>query len=248
MKSNTPEQEDTGDIGRETISSPRRIAEILSEANRHLVLLSVRLDPDGPLYDSLIVRLDPKRELLYLDDIKPAEDQTTLTPGQAVEVFATLRGTAIRFALTIMRGDGEGPGFCVAAAYPREIVYIQRRDIFRVHLPLYERRYVRIRPADSKQEMRCRIVDISVKGFCLEIDEGGIQPAQVGATFDYLGMELPETRTVLSGEANLINLRASPRPGLLSAGFAILNLDPQTERALMRAALYYQREARKKGV
>ena len=61
-------------------------------------------------------------------------------------------------------------------------------------------------------------------------------------------MELPETRTALSGEANLINLRASPRPGLLSAGFAILNLDPQTERALMRAALYYQREARKKGV
>jgi flagellar brake protein len=235
-------------VADEYVSKPDRIAAILDEINRRLLLVSVRLNSDGPLFDSLLVRLDKTAAKLYLDELNPIEELTPLSPKREVDVFVTLRGIAIRFSVTI---DGiliEDGRPLYAADYPSKILYLQRRDIFRVHLPLYDRRRIRIRRRTTDTEIDARIIDLSAKGFCLELKAGDVNPADVGSAFAFTEMDLPELRTLLSGDAVLINVRESPRVGWISAGFAILDLDPQTERSLMRATLYYQREARKKGV
>jgi c-di-GMP-binding flagellar brake protein YcgR len=241
LKQTPSDQEDGTDT--ELVRIPEKISTILDEINRHLVLIGVRLDSDGPLYNSLLVRLDPIRQKLYLDELNPLEEQQPLRAGQDLCVYASLRGIAIRFSMAVEDVLLEDEHTLYVGSYPSEISYLQRRDIFRVHLPIYDRRSVRLQQDESETELSGQIIDLSVKGFCLELRKTDIDQEQLGSIFRYLGMELPDLRSPLSGEAVLVNLRPSPKPDTLSAGFVIANLDPQTERSLMRATLYYQREA-----
>lgn len=227
------------------IAQPERIAAILDEINRRPLLIGVRREPDGPLYNSLLVRLDPTQKRLYLDEFSPLEDHRQMHAGQGVRIHASLRGIAIRFSTTVEEILLEDGHHLYAGSYPTQIVYLQRRHIFRVRLPLYDRRHVIVQDRATETEFAARILDLSVRGFCLEVGVSDLDETRLGARFRYAGMELPGQRSPLSGEAVLVNLRPSPRSGTLSAGFEIANLDPLTERSLMRAALYYQREAKK---
>ncbi|MBK5962725.1 hypothetical protein CCR95_01060 [Thiocystis minor] len=232
----------------ELVTTPKRISAILDDIYRHLALIGVRTDPDGPLYESLLVRLDTASKRLYLEQSGLIEDHARLDPGQCIHLYVSLRGIAIRFSMTVDEVPSEDDRPLYVGQYPTEISFLQRRDIFRVHLPLHDRRSVRLQHKESQSEFSAQIIDISIKGFCLELNETDIDRKQLGSRFEYIGMKLPDLRNALSGEAVLVNLRPSPKPGACSAGFAIANLDPQIERSLMRAALYYQREARRTGV
>ena len=114
-------------------------------------------------------------------------------------------------------------------------------------MPIYDRRQARLRHRKSKTDIETLIIDLSVKGFCLELSAADIEQYPLGSRFEYRDMILPDSQILLSGEVVLVNLRPTPKPGRVAAGFAIVNLNPQTERSLMRVALYYQREARKMG-
>ncbi|WP_232424040.1 flagellar brake protein [Imhoffiella purpurea] len=211
------------------------------------MLVNVRLDPDGPLYDSALIRLDQAERLLYLDEFKPMEPDEGIDPGQALDVFASLRGIAIRFTMQVQEVLQSHSSRLYVGRFPEQMVYLQRRDIFRVHLPLYDKRHLRLRSPLTSDEVDARLIDISVKGFCVEAPETAFDGVRIGMRFGYLDMDLPGLRTSLAGTGTLVNLRPSPRSGVVSAGFAIEDLDPQTERSLMRAALYYQREAKRTG-
>ncbi|NEX20144.1 flagellar brake protein [Thiorhodococcus mannitoliphagus] len=227
------------------VSDARRIASALAEINSQLILVSVRLDADGPLYDSRILRLDEAAQTLVLDKLAPLDEQIQLSTEQDLYVYATLRGIAIRFTTTVKEVATTGETTHYACAYPEQMLYLQRRDLFRVPLPRHDHRTVSISDRDGGQEIVGKLQDLSIKGFCIEVEASEVNQHQLGSSFYYHGMSLPETRTALAGEALLVNLRASTSPGYLSAGFAIIDLDPQTERSLMRAALYFQRESRK---
>jgi len=236
-----PETNDT-----HTVIKPERIASILNEMRQQLVLIGVRVDAEGPLYNSLLVRLDEATQQLYLDELNPFDAQESLAVGDIVHIYASLRGIAIRFVMTVDNIFIEDGHMLYVGAYPTHISYLQRRDIFRVPLPLHERRSVTLQHERSELELTARLIDLSIKGFCIGVLNGTLNSRCLQTHFRYLNMDLPELRAPLSGQATLVNLRPSIHPGITAAGFSIIHSDPQTERALMRAALYYQREARKK--
>ncbi len=233
------------DANSHVVTNPERITAVLHELRQQLVLVGVRIGTDGPLYNSLLVRLDPEQQLLYLDEINLFDAREQIVLGTEIHVYASLRGIAIHFQMTVERLISEENKQLYIGAYPKQIDYLQRRDVFRVSLPSHERRSVVLQHEYSTEDFTARLIDISVKGFCVGLLEGTLERSLLKTRFRYSGMELPGLRTPLSGHARFVNLRPSAHLGIVSAGFYILDLDPQTERLLMRAALYYQREARK---
>jgi flagellar brake protein len=227
------------------VTSSERIAAILNELCQHLVLIGVRVDTDGPLYNSLLVRLDPEQQLLYIDELNLFDNCPPLEIGTEVRIYASLRGIAIRFVMTIERILVEDHKQLYVGAYPSQVNYLQRRDVFRVALPKYERRSITLKHEESALELTARLTDLSVKGFCIGVLVGTFERSLLYSRFHYSGMELPDLKTALSGKARLVNLRPAAQLGITSAGFLLIDPDPNVERALMRAALYYQREARK---
>jgi flagellar brake protein len=224
------------------ISDPVRIDAALAEIQRHAVLVSVRVDDRGPVYDSRIRHLDPAQRVFFLERLEPPEEETRLRVDQDIYVFATMRGIAVRFAATVGEIQPPPGEALYSCGYPERLLYLQRRDLFRVPLPRSDRRTLRIRLNTEGQEIKARVMDLSIKGLCLEVAASEIAHQQVGLVYQYRDLDLPDSRVALAGEATLVNLRPSTTPGQLAAGFAISDPDPLTERALMRAALYYQRE------
>lgn len=241
--SNRMQDEPTDD---QILTDPSSIARIMDELDQQSAILTVRSDPEGPLLDSSLVRVDAPHQRIYLDEFRP-EGKPPVRAGHDLTLFVTQRGVVMRFAVTLERFLIEQGRIICETHFPTAIHLFQRREIFRVHLPIYDRREVRIHHLDAETDLVGRLVDLSIKGFCLEVPETEIRPDQIGTIYRYAGMQLPETRSALTGDASMVNLRPSPHSGFVYVGFNILDMDPLTERALMRAALFYQRDARKAG-
>jgi len=184
-----PETNDT-----HTVIKPERIASILNEMRQQLVLIGVRIDAKGPLYNSLLVRLDEATQQLYLDELNLLDAQELLSVGDVVHIYASLRGIAIRFVMTIDNIFIEDGHMLYVGAYPTHISYLQRRDIFRVPLPLHERRSVTLQHERSELELTARLIDLSIKGFCIGVLNGTINSRWLQTHFRYFNMDLPALR------------------------------------------------------
>ncbi|GAB0149133.1 MULTISPECIES: flagellar brake protein [Marichromatium] len=232
----------------ELITNPGRISTILSDMNHRLLVVNVRLDPDGPLFASSLIRLDGEQRTLFLDELHPEEGHQQVGQAHEIRVYGNLRGIAIRFSTRVADILEEDGIALYACPYPEALNYLQRREIFRAALPFGEIRHVRLHHVNSSDTLNGRLLDLSAKGFCLEVDWSDIARVEPGTLLHYSGMQLPVLNAPLTGEAVLINSRPVAEPGRFAAGFRIVNLDQGTERALMRATLHYQREARKVAV
>lgn len=214
----------------ESVTTPKRIAAILDEINRQLILISARLESsESRLYQTALIRLDHEQAVLYLDELHPAEAANPIHPGHCLSLCTSLHGCGVRFKVTVEDIVAEKDGALYACCYPSEIRYLQRRDVFRVRVPIYNRRQARLRHRESKTDIESLIIDLSVKGFCLELSAADIEPHPLGSRFEYRDIILPDSQIPLSGEVVLVNLRPTSRPGRVAAGFAIVNLAPQTE-------------------
>ncbi|MBN2885195.1 MAG: flagellar brake protein, partial [Chromatiaceae bacterium] len=153
----------------ELITDSARIGAILSEMRQCVRVLNVRLDPEGPLYSSSVIRLDPEQRTLFLDELNPQVGHWSLDPGQAIGVHASLRGVAVRFTTGIAEILSEDGIALYACPYPETLRYLQRRETFRIHLPLGERRGIRLQHPGSGAALIGRIIDLSAQGFCVEL-------------------------------------------------------------------------------
>lgn len=231
----------------EVITETQRIDEIIAQLDRALVLISVRLADDGPLYHSALVRIDKARRRLYLDELHPAEGHVLVTPGISLLAFVTLRGVAVRFTVPVVEILVEDGIALYACPYPEQLGYLQRREIFRVRLPLYERRRLMLQPGAGADPIEAVLFDLSIKGFGVNAPAEEIAAVPLGTQLCFTDLELPECSAPLAGEVVLVNRRPSPYPGQLLAGFELKTQDVLIERVLMRAALHYQREQRQIG-
>ncbi len=231
-----------------TVDAPERIAQILRDLDHGLTLVSIRLEENGPLYTSALIRLDADARRLYLDQLQPPSLHQRIQPGQSVRVFATLRGVAVRFTTQVRQIVSESPGDLYECPYPSELQYLQRRETFRVHIPLSARPTLQIQGEMHEEPLEAQVVDLSAEGMCVELPEEVLREIPFGARLDFTNLLLPDVPERVSGALKLANTRPSTRDGHLYAGCSIIEMSARLERALNVALLYYQREERRRSL
>lgn len=231
-----------------TVDKPDRIAGILKDLDNKLTLVSVRLDEDGPLYTSALVRLDPAAKELFLDELNPPHAHQHVTSGMSLRVFAALRGVAVRFSTTVARIEQEEGGALYACPYPDTLQYLQRRETFRVHIPMSQRPQVELRAAGWKDPVLGDLVDLSGQGMCIELPTPILDTLEIGEALAFANLLLPDVSERLTGDLRLANRRRSTRDGHEYAGFEIVGMNQWLERQTNIALLYYQREARRRSM
>ncbi|WP_019626466.1 flagellar brake protein [Thioalkalivibrio sp. ALJT] len=231
-----------------TVDHPARIAAILKDLDHKLTLISVRLTEDGPLFGSALVRLDPTAREIFLDELTPSRAHEHVQTGQALRVFAALRGIAVRFSSTVTRIEQEAQGALYVCPYPESLYYLQRRETFRAHIPMAERPAVELSSQGWSQPVIGELTDLSACGMCIELPTTTLDTLKAGSPTSFSNLLLPEVRERLSGQLQLANRRRSVRDGYESAGFEIVGSDQWLERQINIALLYYQREARRRSM
>lgn len=181
-------------------------------------ILTVRRDVDAMVFD--IARDAELNRLLFA-----APSLSFVTSVDQVEIaFDTGAASLVQLQ--------DGPAALVEL--PAEVIRLQRREWFRVTLPLGNQIRCTVLDA-SGNASPARAVDLSCGGAGLLVDQPGAQLGQPGAGHELI-LSLPDVGRIELG-ATLRNVTTAPAEGdtaKIRAGFRFEALQPRTESQIQR--------------
>jgi len=229
----------TGDrIPSETVTEPRRLTALLQGLRANRTLLSARIGEQAVWHNTALLKLDPDTGDLFLDELSPREGHDQLRVGSVLHVMGVLSGVPTHFSTRIL-GVGEQRGIAYyRASLPESMNYQQRRATFRAYVGRGLKLMVRL-VGEEAGEVSGRLLDLSLGGFGAVLPEdSAMYPLDVVAV---ASLELPEQDPV-SCTAEIRYLQEEYSTPMVRAGFRFMDLNSQTERALLRAILLLERE------
>lgn len=232
---------DTDDDTRiELATEPNRLIGLLKNLHSKRALLSTRVDESSPYYSTTLLKVDPERELIYLDELVPRTGHDRVQPDSILHVVGVLEGVPTHFSTQVVSFDARDGIAFYRAKLPEWIDYQQKRAFFRVHMGPKLSLGVRVTRVEDAAMFSGRLLDVSLGGF------GFLLPVNSslhkGDHIAVNALDLPSKQTI-TGTAQIRHihpLRKQLKNSLrVGAGFTALS--PQTEQTLLRAILMLER-------
>lgn len=167
--SNTPESSvcSNEDWARYTVDSPREILSLLRTIQQQSLLLDVSFAGGGAL--TTLLAVDAARSLAVFDAMQDAAANQRLRAAEKIGFSTSIGGVHISFAAAAAEQVifQQRPAFKIAM--PKELIRLQRRDDFRILMPVANPAYCVIPPAPglNRQPLRATIIDLSCGGVAL---------------------------------------------------------------------------------
>ena len=145
----------------EQIIDPGRVTRLLERLARRYTPLSVKVSGHEELYTSCIVGVDGSYVLM--DELLPTGGHQLLLAERRLEVEGKLDGIDIQFTTTLKRVDDQDNVLTYCMNLPARLEYRQRRQAYRVHIPMTRKLSVIIENPD----------DTAVEGLLYDLSHGG---------------------------------------------------------------------------
>ncbi|MDR2690358.1 MAG: flagellar brake protein [Azoarcus sp.] len=238
-----------------------QIRQILRELITSNAMISLHLFPSGASFLSTLLALSEDEEWLFFD-VSPSE----IVRRHALEaehVLCVTQLNKIRIQFRLASGseipvDGR-PAF--AALVPDEILRMQRRDAFRLQVPLshhlscllppgvVEHAHSHDKEKDKDRRAEAIVVDISAGGLSIEIPAGKTTPT-VGDKFEDCQLKLPNALPVivsLEVRNHGRRIRGNGKE-VLRLGCSFISLNHQAESRIQRYIFQAEREINAKSM
>ncbi len=186
------------------VDSDLEIRSVLRSVQRHAVL--VRMYSHGQPSQSIlttILDLDEERKRVVVDCAPDSELNTRLLKASTIEFDTQIDQISIHFSAEALQEDVHDDLPAFSFPYPQSLRRIQRREYYRVEIPVGEPVSCMIpivEPGKPPLRVTAKLKDISAGGVAL-IDVDNQLPHESGSTFREARLALPEV-----GEA-LVNLQ-----------------------------------------
>lgn len=234
------------------LSDPKRIHWILSSLMKQHQLIKLSLPGTDLMERSMVVSVCSDMSSFMLDAATDSEVHKKISNGQAFSLSTTHDGVDVR-AETVQSVEtlNDAQGMLYRIPFPSQLLYIQRRDSFRVSLAGLFTVPVSVElPAASEENpiasADCSLSNISANGCLLSVPgEEYILPSDCEEAL-LLTFELPETNERLSLESRICHSRHLKRSSLWLIGFEFQNLPADTRSVLERYVVKLQLLARQK--
>jgi flagellar brake protein len=129
-----------------------------------------------------------------------------------------------------------------ATRIPRKFVRLQRREFFRLALPIMHRPPCRFTVGDSDIEWAMAVVDIGLGGVCLE-SQGATLPFEVGQIIRHAVIDLDKFGKIETAlNVRHIDARTHGTKQIARTGCQFVHLNPAQERDLQRFITHVQCE------
>ncbi|MDR0717636.1 MAG: flagellar brake protein [Azoarcus sp.] len=231
----------------------RQIRQLLRELIDVHALVSVHLAPDGLSFLSTLLTLSDDEEWLFLD-VSPSETIRRRTlEAEHLLCVTQINKIRIQFRLeqsTEIPLDG---GLALAAPIPEKVLRLQRRDAFRLQVPLtHKLRCTLPMPPEQGDEAPQRkiievsVIDISAGGLSMEIPAGKTTTLAVGDRINGCHLRLPND-TVIIADLEIRNAGRRIHSGgkeVLRLGCSFIGLPTQAENQIQRYIYQTEREIR----
>lgn len=247
--STTPEQSASSeDWKRYTVQSRREILSLLCTIQQLNLLVNLSF-AGGEGVITTILAVDAARNLVVFDSARSELTNKRLSTAGQVGFSTSINGVGISFAaprVDLVRFD-QRPALKIAL--PQEMIRLQRRDNFRVMMPIANPAYCLIPPAPglNQTQIRAVIIDLSCGGAAIAENEGALG-MKVGDSMPDCRLLLhemePVTVTLEVCNTALLTLHNGIKKTRLGCRFVDIPADLPS--VLQRYILNLEREQRKR--
>lgn len=172
--------------------------------------INVQFDKQGALFNSLILDASLKKRIVLLDEITPQAGHRKAVAGEPFSLRASVHGIRVYAPeLAVLQAARNDSGYFYSVAFPERLLYLQRRDAFRVPVP-----------ARLKVEATCRFEDQRTLGASVD------NLSATGVRLLLPGEQTPALTTLPPFELDL-TIPSLPRPLRLKTRVVHQHMDRQ---------------------
>lgn len=147
----------------------RNIYMTLIKFQRNHNLVQVKFKGDDVTYQSMILRVNPEEQYLYIDELFPKSDGFIGLEGHTITVYVKDKGITVSFDSKILKRGKEDGALYYKIELPTEIDKQQRRGAFRIQVDKTVDMGVQSLNVNDER-LVAKIKDISITGVRLEIE------------------------------------------------------------------------------
>jgi len=206
--------------------------------------INIQFGNRNTLYNSLVLDADLQRRIVQLDEITPAGGHDRAVAGEPFSLRASINGIRVYApALTVFTPARDENGIYYQVRFPEKLLYLQRRDAFRVPVPIRMGMSVRCRLEERAELIKAGVENLSATGIGLQVP-GETAPQLPGMARLEMDLELPAPENQsLRLEATVIPQHYDTGRKLTILGCRFENLKRSHHIALNRVVTQLQREA-----
>jgi c-di-GMP-binding flagellar brake protein YcgR len=230
----------------------RQVRQLLQELISSHALISVHLLPGGISFLSTIITLSDDEEWVFLDASPNETIFRRSLQAERLLCVTQLNKIRIQFRLHNILEKPVGKHPALAAPIPEEILRLQRRDAFRLQVPLsYDLRCILPEPDHSlprKKGNGVPVIDISAGGLSVELPFSNTVPV-VGDKIIGCRLKLPDHLIKVDLDVRNQCLRVLGNgKKMLRLGCSFISLPTQGANQIQRLIYQIEREMRTFGV
>ncbi len=174
------------------LRTPREIHGALQDLIKRRCNLTVAFDGQTQLYASMVIRSDRENAFFILDSLSPVSGEQHAMALERFTIRANLQGVEIIALNNVISGHGKHEGRAIyKVPYPSELVYMQRRDAFRVYIRRGMSAEARMFTAGRVEPVIAEVLDLSATGMKIRVPGPLDPPAQKNEVFHRCLVQVP---------------------------------------------------------
>ncbi len=205
--------------------------------------VSITIDDDKTLYNTIIIDVLASEERFFLDEINSDTAHKNIRKGTAIHFDSRIKGVQVKLETQVLAIENSNSIAMYRLGLPEKMLYRQRRQHYRATANNDQQLGVSI-PVPLKQRITGSIVDISAGGFCSRLDlleKDTLQEQQ--AIFDAT-ISLPGHNSI-SCDIEVRSVRHYPEQGYSLVGGKFIEIEPYKQTHVERIVAMLDRNQRR---
>ena len=173
------------------ITSPLEIVSILRSLHDRNTLIHLHVPGRQLAIITTVLQIDSDAEILVIDNASEDELNARLLSAESLSMEAQLDKIRILFTVRSVRACMHEGKPALAVPFPEGITRIQRREYYRIDIPLTEPANCTLQLPTHPFTLKLSIQDISGGGLGL-LDHDHVLENMLGSVFEYCTLRLPD--------------------------------------------------------
>ncbi|MBU1191869.1 MAG: flagellar brake protein [Gammaproteobacteria bacterium] len=223
----------------EKVTHLPQIIGLLRRIRDQRVLLSVRVPGHDGTFNSLLLEVDPEKNIILLDELNPTSGHELVKEEKKIRVQCQCQGIELGFVCSVDVAKDKSGISIYRAAIPDSISYMQRRGSYRVRVGMSVNVPVVLPSEVNQTNIEGQLFDLSIGGLGANLP---MEPAlKRGQIIETCVIHLPNNETIQAElEIRFVRLDEAHRTQRIGAAF--LHLNPQQKNRIRRFVTHLERE------
>lgn len=218
------------------------MAGLLRQVMTTHAMISISIDKDPTLYNTMLINLLPTEKLLFLDEISDEKGHRKIKKGSVIHFDSRLRGVRIQFSGKVRMIEHDEGFALYCLPFPVNMRYWQRRRHYRA--TVHEEPMAMSIPLPLQRSVTGKVVDISASGVCARVTYHESSLLQAEQSILDATITLPGSSEI-NCDIEVRSIRHFPEQGYSLIGSEFIAIQPQQQMHVERIVAMLDRNQRR---